>query len=76
MWLSDIINYHIHIFCDSRTDPASDDEYELFQLFERYYQTAQEISFPLPQGIISTVYREFCSHFIFTLYGINKLLGI
>ena len=46
-------------FCDSRTDPASDDEYELFQLFERYYQTAQEISFPLPQGIITTIYREF-----------------
>nr|XP_022297061.1 protein pigeon-like isoform X2 [Crassostrea virginica] len=35
------------------TDPASDDEYELFQLFERYYQTAQEISFPLPQGFVS-----------------------
>ena len=40
-------------------DSASDDEYELFKLFERYYQTAQEISFPLPQGIITTVYRKF-----------------
>lgn len=41
-------------FCDllfvCRTDPSSDDEYELFQLFERYYQICQEMSFPLPQG--------------------------
>lgn len=45
-------------FCDllfvCRTDPSSDDEYELFQLFERYYQICQEMSFPLPQGIPST----------------------
>nr|XP_022297082.1 protein pigeon-like [Crassostrea virginica] len=40
-------------FLPNLTDPASDDEYEFFQLFERYYQTAQEISFPLPQGFIS-----------------------
>ena len=67
LWLSDIVKFHyLYIFCDCRTDPVSDDEYELFGLFERYYQTAQEKSFPLPQGI-TTVHKEFCSHFIFAL---------
>ncbi|XP_061187577.1 protein pigeon-like isoform X1 [Saccostrea echinata] len=40
-------------FLPNLTDPSSDDEYELFQLFERYYQTCQDLSFPLPQGFIS-----------------------
>lgn len=40
-------------FLPNLTDPSSDDEYELFQLFERYYQICQEMSFPLPQGFIS-----------------------
>ncbi|XP_062594543.1 protein pigeon-like isoform X3 [Saccostrea cucullata] len=40
-------------FLPNLTDPSSDDEYELFQLFERYYQTCQDLSFPLPQGFVS-----------------------
>ncbi|XP_056000277.1 protein pigeon-like isoform X3 [Ostrea edulis] len=40
-------------FLPNLTDPSTDDEYELFQLFERYYQTCTEFSFPLPQGFIS-----------------------
>ncbi|KAJ8301716.1 hypothetical protein KUTeg_020703 [Tegillarca granosa] len=34
-----------------RLDPSSDDEYELFQLFERYYMSCAEHAFPLPKDL-------------------------
>lgn len=34
-------------------DPCTEDEYELFQLFERYYLTCQDLAFPILQGFSS-----------------------
>ncbi|RUS84057.1 hypothetical protein EGW08_008169, partial [Elysia chlorotica] len=34
-------------------EPGSDDEYELFQLYERFYLTAGELGYPLPPGFSS-----------------------
>ncbi|GFR93996.1 protein pigeon [Elysia marginata] len=34
-------------------EPGTDDEYELFQLYERFYLTAGELGYPLPPGFSS-----------------------
>ncbi|OWF35045.1 protein pigeon-like [Mizuhopecten yessoensis] len=40
-------------FLPNLLDPCTEDEYELFQLFERYYQTCQDLAFPILQGFSS-----------------------
>ena len=40
----------VFLFC--RQEPGSDDEYELFQLYERFYLTSGELGYPLPPGNI------------------------
>ncbi|XP_033745955.1 protein pigeon-like isoform X2 [Pecten maximus] len=40
-------------FLPNLLDPYTEDEYELFQLFERYYYTCQDLAFPILQGFSS-----------------------
>ncbi|KAK3102613.1 hypothetical protein FSP39_012649 [Pinctada imbricata] len=39
-------------FLPTLTDPSTEDEYELYLLYQRYYQTCQELAYPIPLGFV------------------------
>ncbi|XP_076095546.1 protein pigeon-like [Mytilus galloprovincialis] len=63
------------------TDPTSEDEYELFQMFERYQRVCNEMAFPLPGGFASYFaalgFRNLTKHLFlqYVDYGVIQLTG-
>lgn len=63
------------------TDPTSEDEYELFQMFERYHRVCNEMAFPVPGGFASYFaalgFRNLTKHLFlqYVDYGVIQMTG-